>query len=173
MLGIKKYELNYLNNFEDVIRYHKQTFNDLIEKSINSYYVQWDINENNWNEDGPIVILIDGKQYEFTAFQLDYSLTINKINLSHKLDWYESGDDMSLEWKKEPFKPINSILNRQITKIYALEFGLGENFNIVGFEFEFEGTSDCLHISNRLDCNQIKLHKTLSNKQNKRIEIKK
>jgi len=40
MLGIEKYELNYLNNIEEVKKLHKQTFNELIGKSIDSYFVQ-------------------------------------------------------------------------------------------------------------------------------------
>ena len=72
MLGIEKYELNYLNSCDDVIKFHKRTFNELIGKSIDSYFVQWEKDENKWNNDGPIIILIDGKQYEFTAYQLEY-----------------------------------------------------------------------------------------------------
>ncbi|MBQ4820977.1 hypothetical protein [Aquimarina sp. MMG016] len=173
MLGIEKYELNYLNSCDDVIKLHKQTFNALIGKSIDSYFVQWEKNENKWNEDGPIIILIDGKQYEFTAYQLEYSLTINKIDLSDPLDWYGSGDEMPLEWKKNTFKSINSILNKPITKIYGLEYGQEPNSHFVGFELEFDGINDCLHISNGLDCNTMKLHRTIADDRNKRIEIKK
>ena len=172
MLGIEKYELNYISDFEEIKKLHKKTFTDLIGKSIDSYFVQWNLNEKDWNEDGPIILLIDGNQFEFTAFQLAYSLTINKIDLSKKLDWYGAGNEMPLEWKKNAFENINTILNKPITKIYALEFGEGSSFHLVGFEFEFMEMKEVLHISNGLDCNVMKLHKTQPDDRTKRIEIK-
>jgi hypothetical protein len=172
MLGIEKYELNYLNSVDEVKKLHKKAFNELIGKSIDSYFVQWNQNEKDWNEDGPIILLIDKKQYEFTAYQLEYSLTIDKIDQTDKLDWYGTGDEMPLEWTKNPFENINSILNKPITKIFGLEYGQESSFHIVGFEFEFEGVSDRLHISNGLDCNTMKLYRTVPDDRNKRIEIK-
>ena len=59
MLGIEKYELNYLNSVDEVKKLHKKAFNELIGKSIDSYFVQWNQNERDWNEDGPIILLID------------------------------------------------------------------------------------------------------------------
>jgi len=172
MLGIEKYDLNYISDFEELNKLYKKQFTDLLGKSIESYFVQWELNENTWNEDGPIILLINGVSFEFTAYQFDYSFTINKIKRTDKLDWYGAGSDMPLEWHENPFERINTILNRPITKIYALEYGHSESFNLVGFEFEFEGTKDCLHISNGLDCNTIKLYRTINNDKNKRIEIK-
>ena len=118
MLGIENYALNYLHNCEEVLQFHKPIFKALIGKSIDAYFVQWELNRNEWNEDGPIIILIEGKQYEFTAYQLDYSLTRDKIKRTDKLDWYGSGDEMPLKWKKNAFENINSILHKPINKIY-------------------------------------------------------
>ncbi len=171
MLGINKYELNCFSKIVDIEEIYGQIFNALIGQSIHSYFVQWNQNENNWNEDGPIILLINEKQYEFTAYQLEYSLTIDKINLTNKLDWYGGGNEIPLKWTKNVFKNINIILHKPITNIYALEYGQGSSFDLVGFEFEFEGTKDCLHISNGLDCNTMKLYCTIPDDRNKRIEI--
>lgn len=171
MLGIEKYELNYLDDIEEVKKQYGQTFNDLIGQPIDEYFVQWNLDEKNWNEDGPIILSIGGNQYEFTAYQLQYSLTINKIRLTDKLDWYGARNEMPLIWKRDIFENINSALHNPITKIYALEYGLGASFHLVGFEFEIEGLKDCLHISNGLDCNNIKLHNTETDVNNKRFQI--
>ncbi|CAL2083608.1 hypothetical protein T190607A02C_200021 [Tenacibaculum sp. 190524A02b] len=76
-----------------------------------------------------------------------------------------------MKWKKNAFENINSILHKPITKIYGLEYGYKSNFHLVGFEFEFDNSKNCLHISNGLDCNTIKLHKTITDVKNKRIQI--
>ncbi|GAB1858416.1 hypothetical protein MHTCC0001_32530 [Flavobacteriaceae bacterium MHTCC 0001] len=102
-----------------------------------------------------------------------YSFTIDKIDMSMPLDWYGSGDKMPLEWRKNAFEHINSILKKPITKIYGLEFGQGANFEFVGFEFEFDETKHCLHLSNGLDCNIMKFHQTIPDEMFKRIEITK
>ncbi|CAL2104885.1 hypothetical protein T190115A13A_110021 [Tenacibaculum sp. 190524A02b] len=148
--------MTYFDTCKDVIRIHNKVFNQLIGKSIDSYFVQWRLDKNEWNEDTPIIALINGKQYEFTAYQLSYSFTIDKFKLTNKLNWYGAGDEMPLKWKKNAFENINSILHKPITKIYGLEYGYKSNFHLVGFEFEFDNSKNCLHISNGLDCNTIK-----------------
>ncbi|CAL2083602.1 hypothetical protein [Tenacibaculum sp. 190524A02b] len=61
MLGIKKYKSTYFDTCKDVIRIHNKVFNQLIGKSIDSYFVQWRLDKNEWNEDAPIIALINGK----------------------------------------------------------------------------------------------------------------
>lgn len=155
-----------------------------------SYYVQWETNEDAWNKDGPIILQIAQNQYEFTAYQLDeYSLTINTIDRTQKLDWYRSGDEMPLIWKKNPFEEINVVLDRKIEQIYLLEHSLtsgivdddeklkffqqitASDFFLVGIEFKINGFEKCLHLSNGLDCNEMKLYTTQVDHQNTRVLI--
>ncbi len=171
MLGIKKYKLNLIGTVESGQKVFEKYFYDLIGQAINSYFVQWNLNENEWNDDAPIILLIGGKQIELTSYQLDFSLTVDRINLTNKLNWYGEGNNLPLEWVKNPFQEINKILYKPIDKIFGIEFGEDENFNLVGFEFEFKGIKDCLCITNGLDCNIIKLHRSTTNKNNKRIQI--
>ena len=171
MLGIKNYKLNIFEDTQALKKRYPILFEDLISKSVYTYYVQWHTDRNEWNTDGPIVLIIDNTQYEFTAHQLDYSLTINTINLSEKLDWYGSGDEMPLVWKKNAFEHTNTILNKKIENIFSLEFGKEPHFNLVGVEFELKETNDCLSLNNGLDCNEMRIFKTTPNEQLKRIKL--
>lgn len=105
MLGIKNYTLNPLGEYKELDSQMKSQLIELIGQHINSYYLQWDsvkafkgqvdLPNSAWNEDGPIVLCIGDKQFEFTAYQLDYSLTINQIDLIKPLYWYD--DDSPLQ----------------------------------------------------------------------------
>ena len=190
MLGIKGYMPNFSTTVSQFADKHEKTLRQLIGKRIDCYYLQWQTKENAWNEDGPIILQIEGNQYEFTAYKLDeYSLTINQINLSEKLDWYGANDEMPLMWKKNPIDKINGLLNRKIEQIYLLEYSMTSDiiddkekkeffrqltqsgFFIVGIEFKINGIEDCLHLSNGLDCNALKIHTTEIETKNRRIKI--
>lgn len=189
MLGIKNYRLDIFNSAEELTKAHPTTFSKLIGQSVEAYFVQWHTDRDEWNEDGPIILLINGLQFEFTANKLDYSMTINQIDLSKKLDWYGSGDEMPLAWKKNPFPELNSMLGRQIEEIFLLEYSMTSNitddltkkkffeaitpqeFLLVGIEFKLLGIERCLHLSNGLDCNEMKFYTTRTDIQNKRFKI--
>lgn len=190
MLGIKEYKPNFSTTTSQFIDKHKDELQYLIGKQINSYYLQWETNGNAWNTDGPIILNIGTNQYEFTAFKLDeYSLTINEIKLSEKLDWYGAEDEMPLIWKKNPINEINILLNKEIEEIHLLEYSMTSDidknnekkkffkqmthsdFFIVGIEFKLIGIENCLHLSNGLDCNEMKIHTTKPDVKNRKIKI--
>lgn len=180
MLGIKNYTLNPLGEFKELESQMKSQLKELIGQHINSYYLQWDssiaskgqgdLPNSAWNEDGPIVLCIGNKQFEFTAYQLDYSLTINQIDLIKPLNWYDD-DDLNLQWKENPIQTINNILFKPIKSIYVLEFLTGETYQIAGFEFQFEHSEECLHLSNGLDCNVVKLGEMELYKGVRKVEL--
>lgn len=190
MLGIKGYKPNFSTTTSQFIDKHKEELQKLIGEQIGCYYLQWETRESQWNEDGPIILQIGLNQYEFTAFKLDeFSLTINEINLSEKLDWYGADDEMPLIWKKNPINELNTILNGKIEEVYLLEHsmtvGIDNNdektefikqltnseFFIVGIEFKLKGVKNHLQLSNGLDCNVIKIETTQIDKKNRRIKI--
>lgn len=190
MLGIEEYKPNFSTNAFEFIDKHKSDLQNLIGKQIKCYHLQWETKENTWNEDGPIILEIDNVQYEFTAYQLDeFSLTLNKINLFEKLDWYGAEDEMPLIWKKNPIEEINICLDKRIEEIYILEHSIisdieGESekknffkqltnsdFFIVGIEFKLNGIENCLQLSNGLDCNVIKIETTETDNKNRRIKL--
>jgi hypothetical protein len=65
----------------------------LIGKSFDEYLLLWDKNDDIWYNNGPVILLCCGKQYEFDANKLDeYSFTIDKINLEAELKSYSDLD---------------------------------------------------------------------------------
>lgn len=190
MLGVKKYRPKYFSKAHTFEKTNRESLINLLGNSITEYYVQWDTTINEWNEDGPIILNINGIQYEFTAYELSqYSLTIDKINIAEKLNWYGAGDEIRLIWRRNAFKNLNLIINKTIKNIFLVEYNFSaansnlennkeelvksSDFDLIGIEFEFDEIKDCLNLSNGLDCNVMKLHQTIVNKEYRRIKIKK
>lgn len=190
MLGIKGYKPNFSTTASQFIDKHREELQKLIGERIDSYYLQWETKENEWNKDGPVILKIGLNQYEFTAFKFDeFSLTINEIDLSEKLNWYGADDEMPLIWKKNPINELNTIFNRKIEEIYLLEHSMTadiENndekktffkqlteseFFIVGIEFKLSGIKSHLQLSNGLDCNTIKIETSQIDRKNRRTRI--
>ena len=105
------------------------------------------------------------------------------------MDWYGAGEEMPLIWKENAIDDINVVLNRKIEEIYLLEHSLTADivgdkkqkaffkrltqtdFFIVGIEFKLAGIEKCLHLSNGLDCNEMKIYTTAMDIKNRRIKI--
>ncbi len=188
MLGISKYKPKFHTNAESFKTEFNQTLSELFGKKIEKFWVMWNTKENEWLTDGPIVLKIDGKRFEFTAYQMDeFSLTINSFELTDKLDWYGMGTEMPLIWKENGNSDLIKNLDKVITGINILTYNFlsesletGEKYEtgdmLTGIEFILEKESESdkenfFTIFNNLDQNGI--DKTEINHQNqiKRVKI--
>jgi hypothetical protein len=182
MLGIPSYKPKFHNRGNSFKNEFEKTLIELIGKKIDRYWLMWDLNENEWLADGPVILEINGQRFEFTAYQLDdFSMTINSFELSEKLDWYGSGDEMPLEWKENPKIELSKNLNKVITEINILTYDFYQKNNeseyiLVGIEFVFEKESESdmenyFSIYNGLDQNEVKNTELQIENQIKRIKI--
>jgi len=97
--------------------YHEALLN-LIGKTLDGYLLLYDERDNEWNKDAPAILLIDGKRYEFTAFQMDYfNLTIDAVDLKAEIDWYAEEERQYIAWRKNVIKWVNTIIGRRILGI--------------------------------------------------------
>ena len=188
MLGISKYKPNFHTNADNFKNEFNQTLSDLIGKRIERFWVMWDTKRNEWLADGPIVLEIDGKRFELTAFQLDeFSLTINSFELTDKLDWYGMGDEMPLIWKENGNADLIKNLNKSIIGINILVYNFISEFTdsgnkhetgnmLTGIEFVLEkesesDTENFFSIFNALDQNGMDKFEIQQGDQIKRIKI--
>ncbi|UUC45135.1 hypothetical protein [Flavobacterium cerinum] len=188
MLGIPNYKPNFHTSAADFKNAFNATLFELIGKRIEKFWVMWNTKQNEWFNDGPIVLEIDGKRYEFTAFQLDeFSLTIDTFNLKDKLDWYGMGDDLPLIWKENGNSDLAKNLNKNIVGINILTFNFisedlasgeehetGAMLNGIEFVLEKESPSDIenfFSIFNALDQNGLDKVEIRQENQIQRIKI--
>lgn len=182
MLGIPSYKPKFHSKGDSFKNEFDKILVELIGKKIDRFWLMWDIKENEWLADGPVVLEIDGNRFEFTAYQLDdFSLTINSFELSEKLDWYGSGNEMPLEWKENSKTELVKNLNKTIIEINILTYDFYEKnieseYILVGLEFVLEKESESdienfFSIYNGLDQNELKNTELRIENQIKRTEI--
>ncbi|WP_109853445.1 hypothetical protein [Aquimarina sp. AU58] len=188
MLGIPKYEPKFHITAESFNNEFNKTLSQLIGKRIERFWIMWNTKENEWLTDGPVVLQIDGKRFEFTAHQLDeFSLTINSFELTDKLDWYGMGSEMPLIWKENGKSELTKNLNKPIIGINILEYNFvselvesgkrhetGNMLTGIEFVFEKENESDeknFFSIFNNLDQNGMDNIEIQQEDQIKRVKI--
>lgn len=192
MLGIRDYEPNFFREADTFNKVLGDTLLKLIGKPVDDYWLMWETKENEWYNDGPVILKIDNRQFEFTAHQLDeFSLTVNQIDLNQKLDWYGAGDEIPLIWKSKCHSAIDQIIGLSIKEISILTFKLittiiedklnrknvgmqhESDYMLHGIQFDFDdhGQTRYLQIFNGLDQNGLSSEPSKEDYQNKRIKI--
>ena len=176
MLGIPNYQPNFCNNTGTFINVFGDNLLSTIGLTLDDYWLMWETDANEWYNDGPVILKIADRQFEFAAYKLDeFSLTIDQIDLNEKLDWCGLGDELPLTWKNKAHSNINKLIGRKITNIHIVEFNfIGSfvedkvnagkvtetGFMLHGIEFEFEkngqfDNDNFLQIFNALDANGV------------------
>ena len=195
MLGIPDYEPNFFDCTEVFIKVFQDNLIKTIGLTIHDYWLMWETNQNEWYNDGPIILKIGDQQFEFTAYELDkFSLTFDKINLVKKLDWYGAGYEIPLIWRSKANSEINKLLNRKIIDINIITFNFKSTivddktnprnigrqdetgFMLHGIEFTFEKNGwldnrNFLQIFNALDANGITTKALKKDKQFQKVNI--
>ncbi len=124
MLGIESYNPKFYTETGDIFTELNEAFGKLIGKVISEVWVAYDINENEWFKDCPVVLKIDDMQVEICAYKMDeLAITLNSINMSEKLNWYDM-EDFELEWRMNVFPDLLTILNKKICDIEIIEYNL-------------------------------------------------
>ena len=176
MLGIPSYEPKFHTTSEGFKKEHGGILSELIGNKIERFWIMWDVNENEWLADGPVILEINGNRFEFTVNQIaEFSLTISSFELSDKLDWYGSGNEMPLIWKENGKPELVQNLNKTIVGINILTYTMTSEL-LTGIEFVLEKESESdnenfFSIYNGLDENAIEKVEIQHENQIKRTKI--
>lgn len=164
--GIKNYQPYWTNSsIELASRLLKASLEDL---KIQSIWMLWDNEEQQWFEDAPVVINTATKQLEFCANKLEYfSFSFNSIDLSAPVYWCLSEDEVDeteqpMYWMEVNNSKTNSLLNNKITEVFVIEYRMDRSlqkwlnkneWSLHGVGFYLE---NCwLRILNGLNCNRL------------------
>jgi hypothetical protein len=154
MLGIPGFKPHFYSDAKAFKTAHQDALKAAIGFPIQAYYLQWEMDDDTWNRDAPLIFIIREQQYEFCAYKMsDFHLSINQIDRNIPLNWYGSNDEFPLLWKKSPLDQLNPLLDKKIEKIRLVEWlGL-----LVGIQFFLSTSPFPLCILNALDENSILL----------------
>ncbi len=100
--------------------YHESLLN-LIGQTLDGYLLLYDKRTDEWNKDAPAILLIGGKRYEFTAFEIVYfNMTIDMVDLDVGTDWYDEEEREYFVWEKNHIGWVNKVVGRRILGINLL-----------------------------------------------------
>ena len=189
------HNLHFFDNAERFVEAFQGSLSQIIGSKLEDYWLSWDIEADEWNNDMPVILKIAGTQFEFTVRNLDeLSLTFGQIDLSKKIDWYGSGDEFPLEWRNKSNEAVNKLIGRKIKNINIITYDFSSTivhkkggsqrsrpkpapyFMLNGIEFEFEkngwfDNENFLQIFNALDENGLTTKKLKEGKEYRKIKI--
>lgn len=130
MLGVTNYQPNFLTKAKEIMSKVGINLEDLIGKKILEVWIVWDETNDEWFEDCPVILNIEGTHLEICNWKIDeLSLTFDTIDLSEQLNWYDM-DHYILKWHDATKSNLMSIKNQRINNIELIEYSyVIENIN--------------------------------------------
>ena len=164
--GIKNYQPCWTNSSIELVSLLCKA--SLKNQTIQSIWMLWDSEAQQFFEDAPVVICTETEQLEFCANKLEYfSFSINSIDLSALVYWCLTEEEIdeteqAMYWIKADHPQINNILRKKITNIAIVEYQINQDIQqwlyknewlLYGVGFNIENS--WFRILNGLDCNRL------------------
>lgn len=121
MLGIPNYDPRFYSDTQEIVNELGKELIRFIGKSISCVWIVWNGKTNEVFKSCPVILIIEGNQLEICCYEIDQiSITINKIDMSQKLDWY-GADDLTLYWKRDSILEQAFVRKRIVKNIELIE----------------------------------------------------
>ncbi|MFD7447248.1 hypothetical protein [Streptomyces sp. NPDC059909] len=134
--GIAGYQPVWLNRSSDVVREHGHRLRGLAGRTLTSVWMVWDLQDDEWFCDCPVLFDFDGEQVEINHQKFDdLSLTWNTIDTRRPVQWL----DFRLQWRPEPLPELHALRGLSLKEVELLEWtgrDLAQGNIDVGFVFE-------------------------------------
>jgi hypothetical protein len=147
---------------EEILALCREVLSGTIGNEIECSWVAWHHSYDQWWDDAPVILRIDGVNYEFCWQKTsDFALTRDTIDVRREVKWTNSEDSL-LFWKKDALPRLQAVVGKRIiglqlqghqvvTDIPSVRENYGDFMEPVGLNFLFE--DGLLSIYNSLDSN--------------------
>ena len=118
------YTPEYIDKTPELISKKSDLLKALIGQKLSASYVVWDLDENEWFFDGPVVLIFERNQVELCCNKLEeISITSGAADVRSNpiISWDPEGP---YEWRKNALKEINCVVDNTVEKINIIEFEL-------------------------------------------------
>lgn len=121
--GIVGYQPEWLDSSSDVVQEHGNRLCGLAGRTLTRVWMVWDLRDDEWFSDCPVLFDFDGEQVEINHQKLgDVSLTWNMIDPSHEVRWL----GFDLQWRPEPFPGLQDLRGLPLKGAELLEWTYGD-----------------------------------------------
>ncbi|MFG1811064.1 hypothetical protein [Streptomyces sp. NPDC049040] len=117
--GIAGYRPAWLDRRSDIVQEHGQRLRGLAGRTLTRVWTVWDLRNDKWFCDCPVLFDFDGKQVEINHHRLnDLSLTWNTIDPTFPVRW----PGFDLQWCPEPFPGLQALRGLPLKAAELLEW---------------------------------------------------
>ncbi|WP_433498929.1 hypothetical protein ACQP1K_00775 [Sphaerimonospora sp. CA-214678] len=96
--GIPRYRPEWLSGRSAITATHGARLGRLVDRRLTRALLVWDLDEDKWFADGPVLLDFEGEQVEINHGKLDeLSITWNTIDPARSPDW----PDFHLAWRDD------------------------------------------------------------------------
>lgn len=150
--GIEGYRPDWLRRPRDIARRHGDRLRALTGRTLIAVRLAWDLGDDTWFADCPVVFDFDGEQVEINHWKTgELSLTWNTVDPARPLGW----PGFDLEWRAEPLPELRALRGLPLRRAELLEWtGRDAARGSVGVGFVF-GTGR-VTVFNALDENGLR-----------------
>ncbi|MFF4272832.1 hypothetical protein [Streptomyces sp. NPDC001536] len=115
--GVEGYEPRWLRGRGAVVREHGDRLAALAGRPLTRVWMVWDLREDEWFGDCPVLFDFDGEQVEVNHWKLDeISLTWNTVDPGRPVRW----TDFALEWRAEPLPAPAAVRGLPLRRVELL-----------------------------------------------------
>lgn len=147
--GIAGYQPVWLNGRGEVTQKHGHRLRGLVGRTPARVWMVWDLQDDEWFSDCPVLFDFDGEQVEINHHRFDdLSLTWNTIDPRRPVRW----PDFDLQWRTDPHPGLHALRGLTLKGVELLEWtGRDVAQGVVDVSFVFEASR--VTVFNALDEN--------------------
>ncbi|MFE5596950.1 hypothetical protein [Streptomyces sp. NPDC056549] len=147
--GIAGYRPAWLDSRIDIVQEHGDRLRALAGRPLMRAWVVWDLGDDEWFSDCPVLFDFEGEQVEINHFKLgDLSLTWNTIDPSQPVRW----PGFDLQWRPEPISGLQALRGLPLKGAELLEWK-GEDVALGNVDVSFTFETGRVTVFNALDEN--------------------
>jgi hypothetical protein len=149
--GIEGYRPQWLNGHSAVAAGHGQRLRALIGRPLARAWLVWDVQDNEWFSDCPVLLDFTGEQVEINHQKFDdLSITWNTVDPHQPVQW----PDFDLQWRHDMHPELHALQGQVLQDVKILEWtGSDMAQGMVAVSFRFPRSQ--LTIANALDENDL------------------
>ncbi|WP_181763570.1 hypothetical protein [Streptomyces albidus (ex Kaewkla and Franco 2022)] len=147
--GIESYRPQWLNGRSTVVARHGEQLRALIGRPLTRVWLVWDVQDNEWFSDCPVLLDFSGEQVEINHQKFDdLSITWNTVDPCQPVRWA----DFDLQWRHDLRAELHALQSQILQDVELLEWtGSDMAQGAVAVSFRFPHSQ--LNIANDLDEN--------------------
>lgn len=155
--GIQGYTPRWRNGLPATATAHGPRLRGLVGRSLCHAWLLWDLDDDTWFADGPVLLDFDREQVEINHQKFDdLSITWNTIDPAGRRTWTDGEDDhgFRLAWRDDARAELSALHGQRLAEVDLLEYvggDLADGMVAVGFTFP----AGRVAISNGLDENRL------------------